>query len=126
MSESAFITITTGAAGVYGDGGQIDVTVGASGGVTAVAFTVGQQGTGWKAGDVIKVASPSLIGNTNNFTYTVNSNDTSISSLTDIVSSGSGYNIGNILSCNDADVGEGGGSGFQFTVTKVGYANSVV
>ena len=126
MSESSFITITTGAAGVYGDGGQIDVTVGGSGGVTAVAFTIGQQGTGWKAGDVIKVANPSLIGNCTGFTFTITSNDTSISSLTDIVSSGSGYNIGNVLSCNDADVGEGGGSGFQFTVTKVGYANSVV
>ena len=126
MSESAYITITTGTAGVYGDGGQIDVTVGSNGGVTAVEFTQGQQGTGWKAGDVIKVANPSLIGNCTGFTYTINSNDTSISSLTDIVSSGSGYNIGNILSCDDADVGGGGGSGFQFTVTKVGYVSAVV
>ena len=126
MSESAYIAITTGTAGVYGDGGQIDVTVGAGGGVTAVAFSTGGQGTGWKAGDVVKVASPSLIGSTNNFTYTINSNDTSISSLTDIVSSGSGYAVGNVLSCSDDDVGSGGGSGFQFTVTKVGYASSVV
>ena len=126
MSESAYIAITTGTAGVYGDGGQIDVTVGASGAVTAVAFSTGGQGTGWKAGDVVKVASPSLIGSTNNFTYTINSNDTSISSLTDIVSSGSGYAVGNVLSCSDDDVGSGGGSGFQFTVTKVGYASSVV
>ena len=126
MSESAYIAITTGTAGVYGDGGQIDVTVGAGGGVTAVAFSTGGQGTGWKAGDVVKVANPSLIGSTNNFTYTINSNDTSISSLTDIVSSGSGYAVGNVLSCSDDDVGSGGGSGFQFTVTKVGYASSVV
>ena len=126
MSESAYIAITTGTAGVYGDGGQIDVTVGAGGGVTAVAFSTGGQGTGWKAGDVVKVANPSLIGSTNNFTFTINSNDTSISSLTDIVSSGSGYAVGNVLSCSDDDVGSGGGSGFQFTVTKVGYASSVV
>ena len=93
MSESAYIAITTGTAGVYGDGGQIDVTIGGSGAVTAVAFSTGGQGSGWKAGDVIKVASPSLIGNCSGFTYTINSNDTSISSLTDIVSSGSGLSL---------------------------------
>ena len=70
MSESAYITITTGT-GVYGDGGQIDVTVGSNGAVTAVEFTIGQQGTGWKAGDVIKVANPSLISIHAGFTYTI-------------------------------------------------------
>ena len=126
MSESSYITITTGAAGVYGVGGQIDVTVGGGGAVTAVAFSTGGQGTGWKAGDVVKVGNSSLIGNTTGFTFTVSANDTSISSVTDIVSSGSGYTVGDVLTVDDADVGSGGGSGFQFTVTKVGYIFSAV
>jgi hypothetical protein len=33
-----------------------------------------------------------------------------------LVSGGSGYNVGNVLSADDADLGGGGGSGFTITV----------
>ena len=36
-----------------------------------------------------------------------------------IVNSGSGYQVGDVLSANDADLGGGGGSGFQFTIETV-------
>ena len=38
---------------------------------------------------------------------------------------GSEYIIGEVLSVDDANVGGGGGSGFQYTISNVGFATGV-
>ena len=47
-----------------------------------------------------------------------------MASVTAISLAGSGYNIGDVLSVDDTTVGSGGGSGFQFTVSNVGFATA--
>ena len=39
---------------------------------------------------------------------------------------GEGYQVGDVLSVDDATVGGGGGSGFQFTVNKVGFCTALI
>ena len=58
------------------------------------------------------------------FVYTIKSEQTGITTVTDISLAGEGYQIGDVLSVDDANVGGGGGSGFQYTVTNVGFASS--
>ena len=64
-------------------------------------------------------------GGGSGFTFTINSENTGISSVTDISLGGEGYAINEVLSVDDTTVGNGGGSGFQYTVTNVGFAESV-
>ena len=125
MSANALINVTAGAAGEYGHGAQMDITV-ASGGVTVATFATGMQGSDYKVGDVLRVTATSLIGDTSGFLYTITGNDTGIFSITEIQASGSGYAVGDQLSVDDADVGNAGGSGFVFNVTKAGYVSSAL
>ena len=124
MSANAFMNITAGTAGEYGHGAQLDITV-SGGGVTAASFPTGMQGSDYKTGDVLRVTSNSLIGNTSGFLYTITGNDTGIFSVTDIQASGSGYQVSDTLSAANTDLGNSG-SGFQYTVTKAGYVTSAV
>jgi len=125
MSANALINVTAGTAGEYGHGAQMDITV-SGGGVTAAEFATGMQGSDYKVGDVLRVTSNSLIGNTSGFLYTITGNDTGIFSVTDIQASGSGYVANDQLSVADADVGNAGGSGFVFNVTKAGFVSTAV
>ena len=53
-------------------------------------------------------------------------NDTSISSVTLISPSGSGYAVNDTVGVDDATIDSvGNGGGFVFTVTKAGFINSV-
>jgi hypothetical protein len=122
MSEDAYLNITTGVSGQYGSGGQITLT--ASGGaITEVTWDL--QGDGYKATDVLDVQSDALIGNGSGFVYTIDGNDTGVSSVTDILATGSGYVVSDSLSVDNSNLG-GTGSGFAYTVTKVGFIDNVV
>ena len=48
-----------------------------------------------------------------------------IPSVTNISLTGTDYAIGEVLSVSDTDVGGGGGSGFQYTVSNVGFVSAV-
>ena len=123
MIEPGILSFGTGAAGQSGSGMLANITV-ASGAVTGVTIT--QQGENAKVGDVLIVDASDLgSASGSGFQYTINSNNTGITSVTDISLSGSDYVIGEVLSVADADVGTGGGSGFQYTVSNVGFASSV-
>jgi len=123
MSANALINVTAGAAGEYGHGAQLDITV-AGGGVTIATFPTGMQGSDYKVGDVLRVTSNALIGNTSGFLYTITGNDTGVFSVTEIQASGSGYAVSDVLSADDVNLGDAGGSGFQYTVSKVGYVGT--
>ena len=123
MSQNAFINVTAGTAGEYGHGAQMDITV-AGGVVTSAEFAVGMQGSDYKVGDELRVTSTSLIGDTVGFLYTITGDNTGVFSVTNIQASGSGYQVGDQLSAADADLGNQGGSGFVFNVTKAGYVDT--
>ena len=74
-------------------------------------FQIGDQGGGTFAGS--------------GFLYTLNSNSTGISTVSNISLTGTGYQAGNSLSVADSDVGGGGGSSFAFNVTKAGFLKEV-
>jgi hypothetical protein len=119
MTEDSIVTFTTGAAGQAGDQMAADVVV-TSGAVTSVTITT--QGTGYNIGDVLLIDDSQLgSGGGSGFQYTLNSNNTGVSAVTNISLNGEGYQVGDVLSIDDATVGGGGGSGFQFTVNKVGF-----
>ena len=123
MIEPGILSFGTGTAGQSGSGMLANITV-ASGAVTGVTIT--QQGENAKVGDVLIVDASDLgSASGSGFQYTLNSNNTGITSVTDISLSGSDYVIGEVLSVADADVGTGGGSGFQYTISNVGFASSI-
>ena len=113
MSEPGTITFTTGTAGQSGD--QMAGTITVSGGqVTAVVLS--NQGTNYKLNDVLTIDDDDLGGGGGSgFQYTLSSNSTGITSVTNISLTGDDYQIGDVLSVDDATVGGGGGSGFQYT-----------
>ena len=123
MGEDATITFTTGAAGNSGDQMSADLVV-SGGAITSVTIT--NQGTGYNIGDVLLV-DDSLVGGNggSGFQYTLNSNNTGITSVTGISLVGGPYQIGDVLSVDDSNVGGGGGSGFQFTVNKIGFCTAL-
>ena len=113
----ASFTIVSGSAGNYGDGLTLDVTV--SGGAVTEAVTNGQ-GQNYFAGDTVSVLA-SALGNTGSgFVYTLNAQDNTISSVTNISLTGGPYTVGDVLSVDVQNVG-GSGSGFEFTVSKIGF-----
>jgi hypothetical protein len=123
MIAPGVITWTTGAAGQGGNGMAADLTI-VGGQVTDVAITA--QGVGIQIGDVLYAEDADIgAGGGSGFTFTINSENTGISSVTDISLGGEGYAINEVLSVDDTTVGNGGGSGFQYTVTNVGFAESV-
>ena len=124
MGNNLNVTNGSGSPGNYGHGATLDVTV-TGGAVTAAS--VNNQGSLYKASDTITVDSTTALGGGgSSFVYTIGSNDTSISSVTNISSTGGAYAVSDVLSVADATVGGGGGTGFQFTVSKVGFVDTVV
>jgi len=123
MIEPGVVTWTTGAAGQGGSGMAADFTI-VSGQVTAVSITA--QGTGVQVGDVLYAEDVDLGGGGGSgFQFTINSENTGITGVTDISLGGEDYAINEVLGVDDSTVGSGGGSGFQYTVTNVGFAESV-
>ena len=128
MGRIGGITASAGAAGTHGHGATADVTV--SGGAVT-AFTLVNQGSDYATGMVMTVdmfqigdqGGGTFAGS--GFLYTINSNSTGISSVTNISLTGTGYQAGNSLSVADSDVGGGGGSSFAFNVTKAGFLKEV-
>ena len=119
-----FISVSdgSGSQGTYGYGATADVTV-TSGSVSA--FTLDNQGFGYKVTDVITV-DPSTIGGTGSgLEYTIQSNDTIICSVTNISINGGPYLTTDVLTVASSFDGVGSGSGFQYSLTKVGFVNSV-
>ncbi len=101
----------------YGWQGFADVTV--SGGIVSdVTWT--NPGITYKNGDRLQLAFVNIGGTGSGFLYTVNNvvNTGTVTSVT-ITDSGAGYQNADVLSVADSTVGNGGGSGFQFTVTNV-------
>ena len=119
-----YITVNNGSGsqGVYGTGAAANVTV-SSGAVSAFELT--NQGTGYKVSDVISVAPSSIGGTGSGFEYTINSVNTSISSVTNVSSTGGPYLTTDVLSVDPSFDGVGSGSGFQFSVSKVGFIESI-
>ena len=117
------ITTGVGSQGVYGYGATADIVVGDTGTVTS--WTFNNQGTGYKATDVV-TADVSNLGNTGSgVSFTINADDRSVSSVTNLSTTGGPYTVGDVLSADPNFDTAGNGSGFQFTVTKAGYLDSV-
>jgi plastocyanin len=123
--SGGYINVSSGSStpGVYGTGASGNFTI--SGG-SITAFSFADQGSKYKIGDVLLV-DDSTVGNGggSNFSYTITSNNTGISSITNISTSGGLYAIGDILTVNPNFDTQGAGNGFQFTVSKVGYVSDV-
>ena len=119
MIEPGVINFTTGAAGQSGDGMTANIVV-TNNQVTGV--TLSAQGQNVKLNDVLVVDDDDLgSGGGSGFQFTIQSNSTGVSSVTDISLTGQDYAIGDVLSVDDATIGGGGGSGFQYTVSNVGF-----
>ena len=123
MIEPGEILFTTGTAGQSGTNMQANATV-SGGAVTAIEIT--SQGENVKLNDVLIIEDDDLGSQGGSgFQYTINSNNTGITAVTNISLTGAGYQVGDVLSVDDANVGSGGGSGFQFTTNQVGFASAV-
>ena len=123
MSEDSTVTIAAGSVGSGGDQMTANVTV-SGGSVTAV--TVSTQGTNYALNDVLLVDDADVGGGGGSgFQYTLSSNTTGITAVTNISLTGGPYQIGDVLSVDDATVGGGGGSGFQYTVSNVGFCTAL-
>ena len=120
-----YVTVTNGSGspGVYGDGLTATVTVDAGGTVTG--FTIVTQGSGYKITDSFGLPGTSQAGTGTAFQYTINSLNTGISSVTNISPNGGPYTISDVLSVDPSFDGVGSGSSFAFTLSKVGFVDSV-
>jgi hypothetical protein len=118
MIEPGILSFTSGAAGQSGDGMQANAVV-SGGAVTSIEITA--QGQNAKLNDVLVVDADDLGGTGSGFQYTIQSNNTGVTSVTNISLTGQDYQIGDVLSADDATLGGGGGSGFQYTVSNVGF-----
>ena len=119
--------VTSGAAsqGDYGYGGLVDIVVSEAGVITS--WTWKDQGTDYKVTDVLFVDDQDVGGGGGSgMSYTISGNDTSISSVTNISTSGGPYALNDVLSVDSTFDGVGSGSGFTFTVNKVGYLDNLV
>ena len=123
MIEPGILTFTTGAAGQSGDGMQANAVV-SGGAVTSIEISA--QGQNAKLNDVLVVDADDLGGTGSGFQYTIQSNNTGVTSVTNISLTGQDYQIGDVLSADDATLGGGGGSGFQYTVSNVGFITAAV
>ena len=125
MSEGGgVLTFTTGAAGQSGVGMTADLEV-VSGAVTTASIT--NQGTSgnYATSQSFFVDQADMGGTGSGFTYQLSTNNTGISTVTALSLTGEDYGIGDVLSVDDSTVGGGGGSGFQYTVSNVGFCNAL-
>ena len=121
------LTVTSGASnqGDYGYDGTVDIVVSEAGVVTG--WTWKNQGTDYKTTDVLFVDDQDIGGGGGSgMSYTISGNDTSISSVTNISTSGGPYALNDVLTVDSTFDGVGSGSGFTFTVNKVGYLDNLV
>ena len=111
--------------GDYGYDGTANITVDTGGTVTG--FTWVNQGTDYKVTDVLFVDDQDIGGGGGSgMSYTITGNDSSISSVTAISTSGGPYALNDVLAVDPTFDTVGTGSGFTFTVSKVGYLASLV
>ena len=113
----AVITVVSGSAGSFGSGIQADITVNATGVVSAI--TIGTSGNDYTVNNILTAPTLGLSGGSG-FEYTLGSSFVytgTVASVT-IDTQGSGYEAGDLLTFNDADIGGGGGSGFSYEVTS--------
>jgi plastocyanin len=109
--------------GVYGYNATASITV-ISGQVTNFEFE--NQGTGYKIGDTLEIEDLRNLGGTGSgFEFTISSFDTSISTVTNISSSGGPYTLSDVLTVDPNFDGIGNGSGFVYSLTKTGFVSSV-
>lgn len=113
------ITVQSGTPG--NGGNSILATLEISGG-TVVAVTITNPGTNYEIGDTLIVnpgdVQSSLSGG-NGFLYTLSGiTFTGVVASVTISDEGTNYLNGDVLSANDSDLGGGGGSGFQYTITS--------
>ena len=109
--------------GVYGYGAVASFNV-TSGQVDSFAFE--NQGTGYKIGDILLINDLQDLGSVGSgFEFTIQTNDTSISSVTNILVSGGPYTTSDILSVDPLLDAIGNGSGFEYSLTKTGFVDSV-
>ena len=78
-----------------------------------------------KIGDVLIADSSSIGGSGSGFTYTLSSNNTGVSAVTNISEIGGIYEVGDVVTVDSNFDGVGSGSGFQYTLSKVGYVSEV-
>ena len=101
----------------YGWQGFADITV--SGGVVT-DVTWSNPGVTYKVGDRLQAPYVNIGGTGSGFLYTINSvTNTGVVDSVTITVDGTGYQVGDVLSVADSTVGNGGGAGFQFTVSNV-------
>jgi len=101
----------------YGWQGFLDVTV-AGGVVSDVQWN--NPGVDYKNGDKLQLPYVNIGGTGSGFEYTVaNVTNTGIIDTVTIVDSGTGYQANDVLGVADSTVGNGGGSGFAWTVSAV-------
>ena len=122
MIEPGELSFATGSAGQSGSAMLSTITI-VGGQVTGVEITA--QGLNAKVGDVLIIDAADVGGSGSGFQYTINSNNTGITSVTNISLTGTDYAIAEVLSVDDTNVGGGGGSGFQYTVSNVGFVSAV-
>ena len=107
--------------GTPGNGGNSILAPEISGG-TVVAVTITNPGTNYEIGDTLIVnpgdVQSSLSGG-NGFLYTLSGiTFTGVVASVTISDEGTNYLNGDVLSASDSDLGGGGGSGFQYTITS--------
>ena len=121
MSEGGgVLTFTSGAAGQSGVGMTADLVV-TSGAVASAEIT--NQGTSgnYATGQTFYVDQADMGGAGSGFAYQLSTSNTGIATVTSLSLTGEDYSIGDVLSVDDSTVGGGGGSGFQYTITNVGF-----
>jgi hypothetical protein len=123
MGNYINVTDGSGSPGVYGSGASLSLIVAQNGTISSVSFA--NQGTGYKVSDTFGIPSNTSAGSGSSFQYTINSYSTSISSVTNISPTGGPYLISDILSVDPNFDGEGVGGGFSYTLSKVGFVDSV-
>ena len=125
MGRGGELTVSSGSVGEFGSGALADVTVAANGTITSFAITT--QGDDYKVGDTLSTDNTYLgAGSGSGFAFSITTNDTSISSVTLISPSGSGYAVNDTVGVEDATIDSvGNGGGFVFTITKAGFINTV-
>ena len=124
-TDGGIVNIIDGSSspGVYGFDAFATIIVD-SGEVSEFNFV--NQGTGYKTGDILLVEDLESLGESGSgFEFTITSNDTSISSVSNISTFGGPYTTSDVLSFNPSFDGIGNGTGFQYTLTKTGFVDSV-
>ena len=111
--------------GDYGYDGLVNITVNTSGVVSDWVWV--DQGIDYKVGDVLSVEDQDIGGGGGSgVSYTITGNDSSISSVTNISTSGGPYALNDVLTVDSTFDSVGSGSGFAFTVNKIGYLDNLV